>query len=80
MRRNLRAARRAAKLTQTELGAVVGLRRSQISFLERGAHDTSMRTWLKLSEFFNLPIEHLWRPTEEPSAAANAPENAKETT
>ena len=69
MRSNLRAARRAANLTQTELGAVVGLRRSQISYLELGVSDTSMRKWKKLAEYFNLSIEHLWEASEKPAVA-----------
>jgi transcriptional regulator with XRE-family HTH domain len=55
--RDTKATRRKRHLTQAELGALVDLRQSQVSFLERGhGARTSVETWIAIGIALRRPI------------------------
>ncbi|MCJ8335967.1 MAG: helix-turn-helix transcriptional regulator [Epibacterium sp.] len=56
----LRQARRAAGLTQAELGTRVGVSRKTINTIENEVFVPSTALALRLSEVLNLPVENLF--------------------
>ena len=60
----IRNARRRAKLTQTELGRLVGYSINGIAKIERGESDPKFSTVLKIAEVLEVPIVALVGPSE----------------
>lgn len=56
---NLKKLRKLYRMTQDELGQIVGVTKSQISLYERGNSIPSLEFLIKLIEYFNCPIEQL---------------------
>ena len=61
MRTNLKQARQSQKLTQQELGEMIGMTKQAICRLERGYSDGSRKTWQKLAAVLDAKPEDLWR-------------------
>jgi transcriptional regulator with XRE-family HTH domain len=51
--------RKDTKLSQTELGRIVGLSQDQISVIERGKALTNMETLIALADFFDVSLDYL---------------------
>jgi len=66
MRLTLRQARLDHKLTQLELGEMIGMTKQAVSALERGINDARARNWRKLAAILRLPQEALERQTDPP--------------
>lgn len=56
---NLRKVRRAASISQQELGDRCGLHRTEISLLERGLREPRLGTLIKLSSALGVPPSRL---------------------
>lgn len=56
---NVKKARLAARLTQTELGRKVGVSVSQISFIERGEHWSSQWVYRKICRVLGVGVPPL---------------------
>lgn len=54
--RRIRQARRAAKLTQEQLGNLIGLTFQQVQKYERGINRVSAGTLYEIAQVFELPI------------------------
>lgn len=59
--RNLRRARKEARISQEELGFRASLHRTQIGTLERGGHLPRLDTIVKLAGALSVPPERLMR-------------------
>ena len=59
LRNNLKAERKKADLTQTEVAKCLGITVRQYARLEAGTSDGSIKVWRKLSELFHKPIDYL---------------------
>lgn len=57
--------RRAAGLSQAELGKRIGVSRQTIVAIERGAYNPSTLVTLRLAHVLRVPIEHLFVLTDE---------------
>lgn len=55
----IKAYRKAAGLTQTELGAAAGIRKSAVSMIENGVTEPSLKTLKAFSSRLGVPIEEL---------------------
>lgn len=64
MGRRPRELRRAAGLTQTELGAIIGVTRSTIAGIETGGDSAGLRTAIALADFFKVPLD--WMLSRKP--------------
>lgn len=60
--KTLRKLRKAAKLTQEQLGAEIGITGSAIRMMELEKRKGSAKINKKLAEFFNIPEEALTNP------------------
>lgn len=56
---NLRKARRAAGITQEELGERCGVYRTEVSLMERGLREPRLGTMVKLADALGVPPERL---------------------
>ena len=56
--------RKAARLTQSELGALAGITVSAISHLEAGHNGAKAETWDKLEDVLGVPQRQLREITE----------------
>ena len=52
-------ARKRAGLTQSQLGAMIGATKQNISNLENGRYGTKPETWDKLEDALNIPQRQL---------------------
>lgn len=62
----LRRMREEKGMTQSELAALVGVRRETIVHLERGRYNPSLKLALDLAHVFAVPVETLFQYTEDP--------------
>jgi transcriptional regulator with XRE-family HTH domain len=62
---NLRAARRAAGLSQERLSALARLHRTEISLLERGGRDPKLSTIFRLADALGVPASVLLAAEDE---------------
>lgn len=60
--KTLRKLRKAANLTQEQLGSKIGISGSAIRMIELGKRKGSAKVNKKLAEFFNIPEETLINP------------------
>ncbi len=51
-----RAARLAVRLSQGQVELMTGIKRSQISDIERGKHWPNIRTLIRMAEAYTLPV------------------------
>ena len=70
MRQNLIEARKVKKMTQAQLGILVGLQKQGICALERSRNDTSSARWRKLAEVLGESIERLSAEVNHPMTSA----------
>ena len=65
------------RLSRKDLAAEVGVNYQTVGYLERGEYSPSLELALKLSEYFDVPIEFLFslRPLEPLNAQFARPEN-----
>lgn len=63
-RTNLINARKKAGLTQSQLGALVGVSKQAISNWEAGRYGTTAETWDKLEDALNTPQRQLREVSE----------------
>lgn len=61
----MREFRRAARLTQAELGAAVGVSRQTIVSMERGKYSPSVYLALRLARHLGVRVEMLFSISEE---------------
>ena len=59
MRANMTAARKAKKLTQAQLGALIGLSKSAICDIEKGRSNGRVDTWDKLAAVLKVKADKL---------------------
>ena len=62
----LRAIRKASGQKQEELGAVLGVQKSQISELERGSASTTLERLSVICEHYNVSADYLLGLTDDP--------------
>jgi putative transcriptional regulator len=62
---NLKHFRESKGLTQKELADIVEVRRETIVHLERNKYNPSLELALKISKIFKVPVESLFKLTEE---------------
>lgn len=72
----LKALRKRAKLTQTELGNILGYGYTAISNYESGRNEPSISDLIKLATFFKVSVDYLLCVTEDPAATGVDEENA----
>ena len=56
----LQSFRATRKLTQLELALAIGVSRQTINSIETGRFEPSLSLALKLSQYFNVPVEGLF--------------------
>lgn len=61
----LRELRKSKKITQSELGKMVGVSRQSISSYERINKEPGMRPLIQLADYFNVSIDYLVRRSDE---------------
>ncbi|HPZ65282.1 MAG TPA: helix-turn-helix transcriptional regulator [Bacillota bacterium] len=61
MKNKLKELRREHGLTQEELAQALGVTRQTIIAIENNKYDPSLRLALKLSQFFNTPVEDIFK-------------------
>ena len=64
MRNRIREIRECRGLTQSELGAVVGVTRQAIHAVERDKHDPSIRLAARIAAALGLPIHEVFDLTD----------------
>lgn len=62
----LRTARKARSEKQEDLGQVLGVRKSQISEMERGSTSTTLEKLSIICEHYNVSADYLLGLTDEP--------------
>lgn len=62
----LKAIRKNAGEKQEDLGLVLGVRKSQISELERGSASTTLERFTLICEHYNVSADYLLGLTDEP--------------
>jgi len=62
----LREARKASGEKQEDLGAFLGVGKSQISELERGSASTTLEKFSAICEHYNISADYLLGLTDEP--------------
>jgi len=55
----IKAYRKAAKLTQTELGSAAGIKKSAVSMIENGKTEPSLKTLKIFADRLGVPVEEL---------------------
>lgn len=63
----LKELRQKAKLTQKEVGEMLGVKQRAYSYYEAGTRDMSPETLIKLADFYNVTIDYLLGRTDEPN-------------
>ena len=69
---NVRTARRALRMSQAQLGEIVGVPASRICDWEKGKHEPRPTTRARLAEALDVPVWWLYRDhtdDDEPAAA-----------
>lgn len=59
MQNRLKELRHEKNLTLRELGEKVGMRNSTLSQYENNKREPKLKTWQKLADFFNVPVDYL---------------------
>jgi putative transcriptional regulator len=57
--------RREKKKNQSELAALVGVRRETIVCLENGKYNPSLKLAMRIARYFNMPVEEIFFFDEE---------------
>ena len=65
MKNTLRVLRAERRWSQAELGVRLSVSRQTINAIENGKYDPSLPLAFKIAHLFRLPIEAIFRPTEE---------------
>ena len=60
MKNSLRKLRQAKGLSQQKLGDILGVSRQTINSVENGKFDPSLTLAIKLTKFFNEPIDSIF--------------------
>ena len=68
--------RKAASLTQTQLGEILGLTHKSISMLESGDRSTTIDKLVLLAEYFHVSTDYLVGITDDPTWRGSPPEEA----
>ncbi|MFY9448085.1 MAG: helix-turn-helix transcriptional regulator [Dethiobacteria bacterium] len=61
MKNKLKELRREHGLTQEELAQALGVTRQTIIAIENNKYDPSLRLALRISQFFNTPVEDIFK-------------------
>lgn len=61
MKNYIREARLKHRLTQAELARAIGISRPQLSQIERGVYNPSLRLALKISKVLKIPLNDLFK-------------------
>ena len=61
MKNKLKELRREHGLTQEELAQALGVTRQTIIAIENKKYDPSLRLALRISQFFNTPVEDIFK-------------------
>jgi len=56
----LRALRRNAKLSQSDLANIIGMSKSSVNMYERGEREPSFETMEAIADFFNVDMDFLY--------------------
>lgn len=64
----LRDLRQSKKLTQSELGNLIGVTQREVAAYERGTRNVPPKRAKRIAETFNLSIEQIWVMLYEGSA------------
>lgn len=59
MQNRIKELRHEKNLTLRELGEKVGMRNSTLSQYETNKREPTLKTWQKLADFFNVPVDYL---------------------
>ena len=70
-RTELRAARLARTLNQTDFGRIVGLRQKQVSRIEQGLLTPTAATQIKIAAVLGVPRQELFGDPERTAAVAS---------
>jgi len=60
MKNRVRGLRKQKKLTQEQLGEIIGVSRQTINAIEKEKFDPSLPTAFKMAKLFQLPIEEFF--------------------
>jgi DNA-binding XRE family transcriptional regulator len=63
----IRGLRVQKNLSQTELGAVLGMTKPAISDLERGRRTTTIEKLVELADYFNVSVDYLVGRSDDPA-------------
>jgi transcriptional regulator with XRE-family HTH domain len=63
----LKALRTANKLSQEELGSVIGLRKAAVSLVESSQRAVSIDVLIALADYFNVSIDYLVGRSDDPA-------------
>ena len=67
--RNIRSERTARNMSIEQLAEILGLSPSAVGLMERGGRGTTALSMLKISEIFDLPVDHFFQEKNSPSLA-----------
>lgn len=70
--------RKRKKLSQAQLAKETGLTRQAISLYEIGKREPKLETWMKLAEFFDVPISYITGASNEPNKDTGRLQNIRE--
>ena len=62
----LKKIRKEKKITQTELAAILGVKKTSVSMYETGNSDPSDKVTAKISRYFNISLDYLAGIIDEP--------------
>ncbi|MCK5034529.1 MAG: helix-turn-helix transcriptional regulator [Candidatus Sabulitectum sp.] len=65
MKNRLRVLRAEKEISQKHLADEVGLSRQTVNSIERGKFNPSIVTALKIAEFFDIPVDEVFKLEEE---------------
>jgi len=65
LKNRLRVLRAEKEISQNDLAQEVGLSRQTINSIERGKFNPSIITALKIAEYFDVPIDEVFKLEEE---------------
>ena len=65
MKNELKVFRAKKEITQKELATEMDVSRQTINAIETGKYDPSLELALKLAEYFDCNVEHLFKPEDD---------------
>ena len=65
MRNEVREYRRTRELSQADLAEALGVSRQTIIAIEGGRYSPSLPLAFRIAQFFDVPVEKMFDPTEE---------------